>query len=86
MERDLPGSWDQSERTLPQVKKRQQNLEYEFKLLKVKASKTGEEGLDKIKEGFPYYNIFYQTMGYRDSVDRGKGKRGKCCRCHQFGK
>ena len=36
----------------------QQNLEYEFKQLKVKASKTGEERLIKIKEGFPYYSIF----------------------------
>jgi len=36
-------------RTLLQVKKRQQN----FKQLKVKASKTGEEGLNKIKEGLP---------------------------------
>ena len=53
---------------MPQVKKRQQNLEYEFKQLKGKASKTGEEGLNKIKEGFPYYSIFDQTMGYRDSV------------------
>jgi len=57
---------------LPPVKKRQQNLEYEFKQLKVKASNTGEEGLNKIKEGFPYYNIFDQTMGYRDSVDPDK--------------
>ena len=65
-------SWDESERTLPQVKKRQQNLEYEFKQLKVKASKTGEEGLNKIKEDFPYYSIFDQTMGYRDSVDPAK--------------
>ena len=54
---------------MPQVKKRQQNLEYEFKQLKVKASNTGEEGLNKIKEGFPYYSIFDQTIGYRDSVD-----------------
>ena len=65
-------SWDESERTLPQVKKRQQNLEYEFKQLKVKASKTGEEGLNKIKEGFPYYSFFDQTMGYRDNVDPAK--------------
>ena len=65
-------SWDESERTLPQVKKRQQNLEYEFKQLEVKASKTGEEGLNKIKEGFPYYSIFDQTMGYPDSVDPAK--------------
>ena len=50
----------------------QQNLEYEFKQLKVKASKTGEEGLNKIKEGFPYYSIFDQTLGYRDSVDPAK--------------
>ena len=66
---NFKSSWDESERTLPQVKKRQQNLEYEFKQLKVKASKTGEEGLNKIKEGFPYYSIFDQIMGYRDSVD-----------------
>ena len=65
-------SCDGSERTLPQVKKRQQNLEYEFKQLKLKASKTGEEGLNKIKENFPYYSIFDQTMGYRDSVDPAK--------------
>ena len=57
---------------MPQVKKRQQNLEYEFKQLKVKASNTGEEGLDKIKEGFPYYSIFDQTIGYRHSVDPAK--------------
>lgn len=37
---DFKSSCDESERTLPQVKKRQQNLEYEFKQLKVKASKT----------------------------------------------
>ena len=59
---------------MPQVKKGQKNLEYEFKQLKVKASKTGEEGLNKIKEGFPYYSIFDQTIGYRDSVDPAKMK------------
>ena len=51
---NFKGSWDESERKLPQGKKRQQNLEYEFKKLGVKASKTGEESLEKIKEGFPY--------------------------------
>ena len=40
----------------------QQNLEYEFKQLKVKARKTGKEGLNKIKEGFPYYSIFLTKL------------------------
>lgn len=71
---NFKSSCDGSERTLPQVKKRQQNLEYEFKQLKLKSSKTGEEGLNKIKENFPYYSIFDQTMGYRDSVDPAKMK------------
>ena len=57
---------------LPEVKGRQQNLEHEFKQFKAKASKTGEQGLNKIKEGFPYYSIFDQTMGYCDSVDPAK--------------
>ena len=71
---NFKSSWGESERTVPQVKKRQENLEYEFEQLKVKASKTGQEGLNKIKESFPYYNIFDQTMGYRDSVDPTKMK------------
>ena len=57
---------------LPEVKRRQQNLEHEFKQLEAKASKTGEQGLNKIKEGFPYYSIFDQTMGYCDRVDPAK--------------
>ena len=69
---DFKSSCDESERTLLQVKKRQQNLEYEFKQLKLKSSKTGKEGLNKIKENFPYYSIFDETMGYRDSVDPPK--------------
>ena len=40
-----------SERTLPQVKKRIQNLEYEYKLLKQRSQSTGEAGFKKIKEG-----------------------------------
>ena len=51
------------------MKIRQQNLKYEFKQHKLKARKTGEEGLNDIKENSPYYSIFYQTMGNRDSVD-----------------
>ena len=60
----------ESDRTLPQIKKRQQNLEYEYKQLKLRASKTGEEGLNKIKEN--YFNIFEDVMGCRDSVDPNK--------------
>ena len=31
----------------------QQNLEYEFKQLKQRSRSTGEDGIQKIKEGFP---------------------------------
>ena len=44
----------ESQRMLQQVKKRQQNLEYEFKQ---RSRSTGEDGIQKIKEGFPYFNI-----------------------------
>ena len=56
-------------RVLPQVKKRIQDLEYEFKQLKLRASNTGEEGLLRIKQNFPYYDMLDDIMGYRDSVN-----------------
>ena len=61
-----------SERTLPQVKKRIQNLEYEYKLLKQRSQSTGEAGFKKIKEGFPYFDFLDDVMGHRDSVDPSK--------------
>ena len=36
------------------------------------ASKTGEEGQNKINENFPYYDIFDQTMGYRNNINSEK--------------
>ena len=51
----------ESVRTLPQLKKRIQNLEYEFKNLKVRVKKTGEEGFKKIKKGFPTTIIWIQS-------------------------
>ena len=59
----------ESVRTLPQLKKRIQNLEYEFKNLKVRVKKTGEEGFKKIKQGSPYYDYLDTIIGQRDSVD-----------------
>ena len=56
-------------RVLPQVKIRIQDLEYEFKQLKLRASNTGEEGLLRIKQNFPYYDMLDDIMGYRDSVN-----------------
>lgn len=56
-------------RTLPQVKKRQQNLEYEVKQLKFKVRKTGVEGFLYIKQKFPYNDIMDDIMGHRDNID-----------------
>ena len=61
-----------STRTLVQVKKRQKNLEYEFKQLKQRTRSTGEAGIKSIKDGFPYFNVFDKVMGHRDSVDPSK--------------
>ena len=61
-----------STRTLAQVKKRQKNLEYEFNQLKQRTRSTGEAGIKSIKDGFPYFDLFDEVMGHRDSVDPSK--------------
>ena len=42
---------------LQQVKKRQQNPEYEFKQFKQRSRSTGEDGIQKIKERFLYFDV-----------------------------
>ena len=57
---------------LQQVKKRQQNIDDKYKQLKQWTRSTGEAGIKKIKEGFPYFDIFDEVMGHRDSIDPSK--------------
>ena len=54
----------ESQRTLQQVKKWQQNLGNEYKQLKKRTRSTGEAGIKKIKEDFPYFDIFDEVMGH----------------------
>ena len=54
------------------LKKCQKNLEYELKQLKQCTRSTGEAGIKSIKDGFPYFNVFDEVMGHRDSVDPSK--------------
>ena len=61
-----------STRTLAQVRKRQKNLEYEFKQLKQLTRSTGEAGIKSIKDGFPYFDLFDEVMSHRDGVDPSK--------------
>lgn len=56
-------------RTLQQVKKRQQNLEYEFRRIYTKATSTGEEGMLRLKKNFPYFDLMDSFLGHRDSVN-----------------
>ena len=56
----------ESPRMLQQVKKRQRNLEYEFKQ---RSRSTGEDGIQKIKEGFPYFNILTKERGESTTPD-----------------
>ena len=65
-------SCPESQRTLQQVKKRQQNLEDDYKQLKQQSRSTGEAGIKRIKNGFPYFDIFDEVMGHRDSIDPSK--------------
>ena len=50
--------------TSPQLKKRVQTLEYNFKNLKQRAQRTctDEECFKRIKEGFPYFDYFNETI------------------------
>ncbi|KXJ06823.1 hypothetical protein AC249_AIPGENE22117 [Exaiptasia diaphana] len=61
--------FSKNERTLPQVKKRVQNLEYEYKNAKEKSQRTGEEGIKYIKEKFPFFDLMDDVMGHRDIAD-----------------
>ena len=65
-------AFPESHRTLQQIKKRQQNLEYEYKHLKQRTQKTGEAGIKIIKDGFPYFDYFDEVMGHRDCVNPTK--------------
>ena len=54
----------ESIRMSPQLKKRIQTLEYDFKNLKQQAQNTctDKECFKKIKEDFPYFNYFDETI------------------------
>ena len=65
-------AFPESQRTLQEIKKRQQNLEYEYKHLKQRTQKTGEAGIKIIKDGFPYFDYFDEVMGHRDCVNPTK--------------
>ena len=65
-------AFPESQRTLQQIKKRQQNLEYEYKHLKQRTQKTGKAGIKIIKDGFPYFDYFDEVMGHRDCVNPTK--------------
>ena len=64
--------YPESQRTLQQVKKRQQSLDNEYMQLTQGTRSTGEAGIKKIKECFPYFDVFDELMGHRDSIDPSK--------------
>ena len=68
----------ESVRAFPQLKKMIQNLEDEFKNLKLRAQKTGEEGFKKIKQGFSYYDYLDTIIGQRDSMNPSDANRKYC--------
>ena len=71
--------YSESQRILAQVKKRQQKLEYDYKLLNQRSQSTREAGIKKIKDGFPYFDFFDDVMGHRDSVDPAKTAIEESC-------
>ena len=56
-------------RNLGQIKKRIQNLEYEFKQVRKKLS-SGEKDTLRIKAAFPYYDVLNETLRLRDSSEQ----------------
>lgn len=46
--------------------------ESKFKQFKQRSRSTGEDGIQKIKEGFPYFDIFVEVIGHRDFIDPSK--------------
>ena len=52
------------QRTLQQTKKRQQNLDNKYKQLKQGTGEAGEAGI----KNFPYFDIFDEVMGHRNSI------------------
>ena len=65
-------AFPESQRTLQQIKKRQQNLEYEYKQLKQWTQKTREDAIKIIKDGFSYFDYFDEVMGHRDCANPTK--------------
>ena len=65
-------AFPESQRTLQQIKKRQQNLEYEYKHLKQRTQKTREDAIKIIKDGFSYFDYFDEVMGHRDCANPTK--------------
>ena len=64
-----------SEKDLDQVKNKTRSLEKEFKDIKARMNRTGEEGASRIKgkmEGT--YDILDQHLSERDSIDPSKMK------------
>ncbi|CAH3187392.1 unnamed protein product [Porites lobata] len=65
-------AFPESQRTLQQIKKHHQNLEYKYEHLKQRTQKTGEAGIKIIKDGFPYFDYFDEVIGHRDCVNPAK--------------
>ena len=61
----------ESQRTLQQVKKGQQNLDNKYKQLKQRTRSTGVAGIKKIG-GFHYFDVFDEVMGHLNSIDPSK--------------
>ena len=59
-----------SEKDLDQVKTKARSLEKEFKDIKARMNRTGEEGASRIKEKMEgTYDILDQHLSERDSID-----------------
>ena len=62
-----------SEKELNQIKTKTRSLEKEFKEIKLRMSRTGEEGADKIKEKMKdTFDLIDTYLSERDSIDPNK--------------
>ena len=62
-------SLQNSDKTVEQIKKRINNLEYEYRQIRTKMASTGEEGAMKLKANLAFFDDLDQVLGCRDAVN-----------------
>lgn len=58
-----------SKKTVDQLKKRVSNLKYDYRQIRAGMASTGEEGANKLKRDFPFFDAMDGVLGSRDAAN-----------------